>query len=150
MRLLGKAALTLILLAATPATAQFAPRQPLPAKPPRAAVGDLVGSYEEGQSKVCAYQQGTTSEDEYRAITVGLFDACPPRLPFFDANSPAPSTARLTTWNVQAGRRYCTYVQGTGTWTIAISLASSCPLAAGMANNLAASEAATARSRADR
>jgi hypothetical protein len=99
-------------------------------------VGGLVQAYVDGQKRVCFYRSGTTDE-RLQSIVISELEACPVKLPFFDPNSPAPASASLDASSVDGGKRYCTYAQGVGHWTFAVSLSDYCPLAAGMAAQLA-------------
>lgn len=102
-------------------------------------VGALVKVYVDGQRRVCFYRSGPISESP-RSLTVGELDQCPAKLPFFDPNFPAPASANLEASSVDRGERHCSYSQGAGHWTFVLSMSDYCPLAAGMAAEMAERE----------
>ncbi len=100
------------------------------------APAQLVGERLQGDRRICTYaaEAGPFSGQEGRAIAVSEVENCPVTPPPQRSRGSLPDTAQLRSWNVEAGRRLCTFEQGGEIWVRSVDLDRSCPIVAGLLN----------------
>ncbi len=100
----------------------------------QAASAQLVSERLQGNRRICVYatDAGPFTGQEERAIAVSEVENCPSTPPPQRSTGPLPTTAQLRSWDVEQGRRICTFEQGGEIWVRAVDISRSCPVVAGL------------------